>query len=78
MSSVATDATDNVGGEVLGVRAVVLAVTNLTTVLASLVLVVTESTVESGKLTQLVALELVLTFGDGGSLRSKCVSVSMN
>jgi hypothetical protein len=42
--------------------------TDFTTVLAGLVLVVTEGTVKGGKLTQLVALELVLAFGDGGSL----------
>ena len=35
------------------------------TVLASLVLIVSKSTVESGKFSQLVSLELVLTFGDG-------------
>lgn len=75
MSSVAADATDNVGGEVFGVRAVVLAVTDFTAVLASLVLVVTESTVESSQLTQLVALELVLTFGNGGSLRGEDISM---
>lgn len=38
------------------------------TVLTSLVLIVTEGTVESSQLTQLVALELVLAFGDRSSL----------
>jgi hypothetical protein len=68
MTSVATDTANNVGSEVLGVRAVVLAVTNFAAVLASLVLVVTKGTVERGEFTQLVPLELVLAFGDGGSL----------
>ena len=68
MTSVTADTTNDVGSVVLGVGAVVLAVTDFTTVLASLVLVVAEGTVERGELTQLVALELVLTFGDRGSL----------
>jgi hypothetical protein len=68
MTSVATDTANNVGSEVLSVRAVVLAVTNFAAVLASLVLVVTKGTVERGEFTQLVSLELVLAFGDGGSL----------
>lgn len=37
-------------------------------VLASLVLVVTKSSVECGEFAKLVALELVLAFWDGGSL----------
>ena len=82
MASIATRTTDDVGGEIALLRAVVLAVSNLTTydtirireeeeammriltVLASLVLIVTESTVQSGQLTKLVTLELVLTLGD--------------
>jgi hypothetical protein len=68
VTSVTADTTNDVGSVVLGVGAVVLAVTDFTTVLASLVLVVAEGTVERGELTQLVALELVLTFGDRGSL----------
>jgi hypothetical protein len=68
MTSVATDTANNVGSEVLSVRAVVLAVTNFAAVLASLVLVVTKGTIERGEFTQLVSLELVLAFGDGGSL----------
>lgn len=41
VASVATDATNDVGREVLLFRAIVLAVTNLATVLASLVLIIT-------------------------------------
>lgn len=42
------------------------------TVLASLVLVVTEGTVQCGQLSELVTLELVLTLGNGGSLSDEC------
>ena len=63
VTSVAADTANNVGGEVTLLRTVVLAVTDLTTVLASLVLVVSKGSVESGELTQLVALEFVLAFG---------------
>jgi len=67
VASLSTDTANDAGREVLLLRAVVLAMTDLTTVLAGLVLVVAEGTVEGGKLTELVALEFVLTFGDGGS-----------
>lgn len=68
MTSIATDTANDVGGEVALLGTVVLAVTNLPTVLASLVLIVTKGTVESGEFSQLVALELILAFGDGRSL----------
>ena len=68
VASVAADTADNIGRVVLLLGAVVLAMTNLTTILASLVFVVAERSVQSSKLTQLVALELVLTFRDRGSL----------
>jgi len=42
-------------------------VADLAAVLAGLVLVVTEGTVERGELAQLVALELILTFGNRSS-----------
>jgi hypothetical protein len=68
MSCISTDATDDVGREVALLWTIVLSVTNLTAVLASLVLVVSERTVECCKLTKLVALELVLAFRNRGSL----------
>lgn len=68
MAGVTTDATDDTGGVVLLLRAVVLAVTDLATVLASLVLVVSEGTVEGGEFSELVALEFVLAFRNGRSL----------
>ena len=68
MPSIAANTTDDVGSEILLLRAVVLAMTNLSTVLACLVLIVTKSTVESSKFTELIALELILSFGNRGSL----------
>ena len=68
MTCVSTDATDNVGCEVALFWTIVLSVTNLTAVLASLILIVSESTVECCKLTKLIALELVLAFRNRGSL----------
>jgi hypothetical protein len=82
VASIATNTTDDIGGEIALLRAVVLAVSDLTTcdivrihgkeetmlreltVLASLVLIVAESTVEGGQFTKLVTLEFVLTLGD--------------
>ena len=69
VASLATDATDDTGREVLLLGAIVLAMTDLTAVLAGLVFVVAKSTVEGGELTELVTLEFVLTFRNGGSLR---------
>lgn len=68
MAGIAANTTDDVGREVLLLWAVVLAMADLATVLASLVLVVTQCAVQSRKLTKLIALELVLAFGDRGSL----------
>jgi hypothetical protein len=86
VTSIATNTTDDVGGEVALLGAVVLAVTDLTTyytvrnhekdkmgrgvltVLASLVLIVTKSTVEGSQLTELVALKFILTLRDGRGL----------
>ena len=91
MTSIATDATNDVGGKVSLFGTVVLSVADLTTysmlarvqmgennaltVLASLVLIITKSTVESSQLTKLVPLELVLTFGDRGSLHQPLVKI---
>jgi hypothetical protein len=68
VTRVTTDATDDTGSVILLLRAVVLAVANLATVLASLVLVVSEGTVEGGEFSELVTLEFVLTFGNRCSL----------
>jgi hypothetical protein len=68
MACVSTDTANDAGSEVLFLRAVVLAMTNLATVLASLVLIVSQGTVERGELSKLVALEFVLTFRNRCSL----------
>jgi hypothetical protein len=68
VTSVTADTADDVGGVVLLLWAVILAMSNLTAVLASLVFVITQSSVQGGKLTKLVTLELVLTFGNGCGL----------
>ena len=78
MARIATDAADDVGRVVAGLWTVVLAVTNLTTVLTSLILIVAEGTVECGEFAELIALELVLAFGDGGGLPIiSCLSSSV-
>ena len=46
------------------------------TVLASLVFIVTECTVEGGEFSELVTLELILTFGNRSSLFALSVSIS--
>jgi hypothetical protein len=67
MASIATNTADNVGGKVALFGAIVFAMTDLSTVLTSLVFIVTQCTVESGEFSKLVAFELVLTFGNRGS-----------
>jgi hypothetical protein len=68
VSSITTSAANYARSVVLLLGTVILAVADLTAVLASLVLVVTEGTVQGSKLAQLVALQFVLSFGDRGSL----------
>lgn len=68
MACISTDATDNICCKVALLGTVELSVANLTTVLASLILVVTKCTVKCRKLTKLIALELVLTFWNRCSL----------
>lgn len=70
MSSISADTTNDVRGKVTLLGAVVLSVADLTAVLASLVFIVTQSTVECGEFTQLIAFQLILAFWDGGSLET--------
>lgn len=70
MTGVAAYTTDDIGSVVALLWTVVFSVTNLSTILASLVLVVAERTVEGGELTELVSLELILAFGNRGSLET--------
>lgn len=74
MPSIAANTANDASGVVLLLGAVVLAVTDLAAVLASLVLVITEGTVESSQLAQLVTLEFILAFGDGSSLLHVSIS----
>jgi hypothetical protein len=60
MAGVSTETADDIGREVLLLGAVVLAMSDLTTVLTRLVFVVTKW----------IALEFVLTLGDGCSLKT--------
>ena len=69
MACIATDTADDVGRVVAGLWTVVLAVTNFTTVLTSLILIVAEGTIEGGEFAELITLELVLAFGDRGGLQ---------
>jgi hypothetical protein len=64
VTGLATYTADDASGVVLLLRAIVLPVADFTTVLAGLVLVITEGAVEGGKLAKLVPLQLVLTFRD--------------
>jgi hypothetical protein len=68
VARISTDAANDIGSEVLLLGAVVFPVTNLTTVLAGLILVIPESTVQRRKFTELVSLEFVLALGNRGSL----------
>ena len=75
MACIPADTADDVGGVVLLLRAVVLAVTYLTAVLASLILIVAQRSVQRGKLAELIALELVLAFWNRSSLENRLATV---
>lgn len=70
VSCIATDTTDDVGSGVALFGAVILAMTDLTAVLTSLVFVITKGTVESSELTKLVAFQLILAFWNRRSLKN--------
>lgn len=65
MSSAAANATDDIGSEVSLFGAIVFAMSNTTTVLANLVLIVPKSTIQCSELSKLVTLMIILTFGGG-------------
>jgi hypothetical protein len=68
VASVAADSTNNVSSEVLGLRAIVFPMADLSAVLASLVFVIAQSSVQRSKLTELVAFERVVALWDRCSL----------
>lgn len=78
MSSATANATDDVGGKVLLLGAVVLTMTDATTIFADLVLVVAESTIEGCELAKLVALVIILAFGSRRGLETQDRSVKFN
>jgi hypothetical protein len=67
MSGTAANTTNDVSSEVPLLRTVVFAVTHTATILADLVFVVTEGTVESGEFPKLIAFMIILTFWSGCS-----------
>lgn len=69
VAGIATHTANDAGSEILLLRAVVLAVSDLAAILAGLVLIVTEGSVQSSQLTKLVTLQFVLALGNGSSLR---------
>lgn len=68
MARTPADTTDDVGSEVALFRAVVLAMSNTTAVLADLVLIVSEGSVKSCQLAQLITLMIILAFGGRSGL----------
>lgn len=66
--STAANTTDNISSEIALFRAVVFAMSDTATVLANLVLIIAQSTVESRKFTELVTLVIILTFWSRCSL----------
>lgn len=71
MSGAPTDTTDDVSSKVALLRALILPVTDVATILAHLVLIISKSSVESGEFAKLIAFVIVLTFGSGSGLISK-------
>lgn len=70
MSGTAANTTNDVSSEVSLLRTVVFAVTDTTTILAYLIFVVTEGTIESSKLAELIAFMIILTFWSRRSLKT--------
>lgn len=77
VACITTDSANDAGRVVLLLRAIIFTMANLTTVLAGLVFIVSQSTVQRSELSELVTLELVLVFGRRSSLLlvSKCESL---
>jgi hypothetical protein len=77
MAGVTADTADDVGSEVLLLGTVVLAMSDLAAVLAGLVLIIAQGAVQGSKLTQLVALELVLALRNRRSLDDSSARVCL-
>jgi len=61
VTGIATNTANDIGSEVRAIWTVIFAMANFSTVLASLIFVVTESTVERCELAELITLEFVLS-----------------
>ena len=72
MASASANTADDVSSEVSCFRTVVFAMANSTAVLADLVFVVAECTVEGSEFTKLIAFMIVLTFRSRGRLERVC------
>lgn len=70
VTSIAAHTTNDVGRVVLLLRAIILAMADLAAVLAGLVLVIAQGSVEGSQFTELIALQFVLALGNRGSLRA--------
>jgi hypothetical protein len=68
MSGAAANTTDDVSSEVPLLRTIVFAVAHTAAILADLVFVIAEGTVESCKFAKLIAFMIVLTLWSGRSL----------
>ena len=70
MSGATADTADDVRCEVTLLRTVILAMTNTTAILADLVLVIAQSTVQSREFAKLVTFMVILSFGSRSSLQN--------
>lgn len=68
MSCTTADTTDDVGSVVTLLWAVVLAMSDIATVLADLILVITQGTVQSCEFTKLITFVIILSFRSGRGL----------
>ena len=64
VTSVAANSTNDVSGKILGLRAIVFPVTDLSAILAGLIFIIAESSVQRSELTQLVSFERVVALGN--------------
>ena len=71
MSGTPADTADDVSSKVALLRTLILPVTDVAAILTDLVLIVSESSIESGKFAELIAFVIVLAFGCGSGLISK-------
>lgn len=70
MSGAAANTTNDVSSEVPLLRTIVFAMTHTATILADLIFVIAEGTVESREFTKLIAFMIILAFWGRGSLKN--------